>query len=67
MKSTPLTLSALGAAAALALAGCSAPEPNDPAEHSTHDMSAAPPSDESVNAAQNEADEMFASMNRPLR
>lgn len=62
MKSTPLTLSALGAAAALALAGCSAPEPNDPAEHSTHDMSAAPPSNESVNAAQNEADEMFASM-----
>lgn len=62
MKSTPLTLSALGAAAVLALAGCSAPEPNNPAEHSTHDMDTTSPSDASVDAAQNEADEMFASM-----
>lgn len=62
MKSIPLTLSALGAAAVLALAGCSAPEPNNPAEHSTHDMGTASPSDASVGAAQNDADEMFASM-----
>lgn len=62
MKSTPLTLSALGAAAVLALAGCSAPEPNNPAEHSTHDMGTTSPSDASVDAAQNEADKMFASM-----
>ncbi|MGX1751270.1 DUF305 domain-containing protein [Glutamicibacter protophormiae] len=62
MKSTPLTLSALGAAAVLALAGCSAPEPNNPAEYSTHDMGTTSPSDASVDAAQNEADEMFASM-----
>ncbi len=62
MKHTPLALSALGAAAVLALAGCSAAEPNDMIDHSTHGVDTASPSGASLDAAQNQADEMFTSM-----